>query len=180
MGSETYGNELQDRDKRFAGLGKGGRSSAGALSRSERREHVQKLKAYSLFARCDAEDLDAVVQIARPFSFPSGWAMVRESTPADACFVIDAGNAQVIRDGERIAELGAGDVVGEMAVLTGSLRRATVTSTTRITGLRVENEAFTALLEQRPRLLEALRGEFRARTAAPRVQHRPRPALATD
>jgi len=56
-------------------------------------------------------------------------------------------------------------------VLTGDLRRATVTSTTRLRGLRVDNDELTALFGRRPQLLSVLRGAYEARTP---VAHRQR------
>lgn len=144
-------------------------------SRRERRDLVDQLAGFDFFERCDRHDLAALVDVSSYFAVPAGWALMLETTPADSCYAITSGSAHVYRDRMRVAALGAGSIVGEMAVLTGALRRATVTSSTPLRGLRVDNEALEALFAQRPSLLAALRGAYESRVA---VAHR-RPLRAS-
>ena len=139
-------------------------STAPKLSKPERRELVRTLAGHEFFARCSTDDLGALVDAGGPFVIPPNWALMLENTPAHCCYAITEGRADVFVDRVRIAELGPGDIVGEMAVLTGDLRRATVTSTTRLRGLRVDNAPLIALFDRRPELLGALRGAYEART----------------
>jgi CRP-like cAMP-binding protein len=136
------------------------------LSKQEKRELVQTLGNHCFFTRCSAEDLGALVEAGGRFAVPANWPLMLEQTPADTCYAITEGTARVFVDRVQIAELGPGDIVGEMAVLTGELRRATVTSNTRLRGLRIANEDLTALFERRPQLLTVLRGAYEARTPA--------------
>jgi CRP-like cAMP-binding protein len=61
-----------------------------------------------------------------------------------------------------IATLGAGDVVGEMTLLAGGQRRATVSSVSPVRGLRIENDVLTELLGKRPQLRQAFDAVYRA------------------
>lgn len=147
-------------------------------SRSERRELLEQLAGFPFFERCAPRDLAALVEVSSYFAVPAGWALMHETTPADCCYAITSGTARVFRERTQIAELGVGAIVGEMAVLTGTLRRATVTSKAPLRGLRVDNEALEALFRQRPALLAALRGAYESRVA--KAHRRPlRIALAT-
>lgn len=132
-------------------------------SRHERRQLVEQLAGFQFFERCAHRDLAALVDVSSYFAVPAGWALMHETTPADSCYAITSGTARVFRARRQIAELGVGAIVGEMAVLTGTLRRATVTSTTPLRGLRVDNDALEALFGKRPALLAALRGAYESR-----------------
>lgn len=133
---------------------------------SERRELVAKLSGYSTFANCGRDDIAALVDAGGPFSLPAGWPLVQEGIPADACYVLTTGTALVFHQREQIAELKEGDLVGEMALLGGGQRRATVTSSSRVSGLRVENEALRPVLQKHPKLADAFRAVYDAHTAA--------------
>jgi CRP-like cAMP-binding protein len=124
------------------------------------RELISTLGGYATFADCSKDDVKALVEAGGPFSLPSGWPLVQEGIPADACYVLTEGTALVFHQREQIAELGPGDLVGELALLGGGQRRATVTSSSRVTGLRIENEALRALLDKRPKLEAAFRDVY--------------------
>jgi CRP/FNR family cyclic AMP-dependent transcriptional regulator len=142
-------------------------------SRNEKREILAQVRMFDLFDQCSKSDLEALIDVSGRFAVPAGWPLMLETTPADACFAITSGEAAVFRGRERIATLSAGHVVGEMAVLTGTLRRATVTSTTPLRGLRVDNEALERLFAQRPALLTAMRYQYEQRVrVSPKVRLR--------
>jgi CRP-like cAMP-binding protein len=163
------------RDARMAGYAPVSRAKEPKLSRGERRELADALSEYEMFEKCDMADVEALVKRGQPFSFPAGRAIVTENTPADACYIVTGGSATVYRERDPIAELGAGAVIGEMAVLTGKLRRATVTTNTRTHGLVVDNDALLDLLTSRHSLLSALRSVFASRAAAAGKEYVPEP-----
>jgi CRP-like cAMP-binding protein len=132
----------------------------------EKRELVNKLNGYPTFAQCDRDDIGALVDAGGPFALPAGWPLVQEGIPADACYVLTDGTARVFHEREQIAELGPGDLVGEMALLGGGQRRATVTSSSRVTGLRIENDALRPVLQKHPKLAEAFRAVYDAHSAS--------------
>lgn len=171
---------LHDKDRRFAGLARTGRGSKAShgIPKAQRREFARELSGYPLFSRCSPADLDALISHCQQFALPANWLMIKEATPADACYVIISGDARVVRGGEAVADLKRGDVVGEMAVLTGALRRASVSTLTRVTGLRVSNDELVRLFHERPSLLEAMRHEFQVRSARASRAFRPVPLVA--
>ena len=132
----------------------------------ERRELVEALSKYATFADCERGDVEALVDAGGPFALPAGWPLVQEGIPADACYVLTSGSARVFHQREQVAEIGEGDLVGEMAFFDGGQRQATVTSSSRVTGLRVENDALRPLLQQRPKLADAFRAVYTAHHAA--------------
>ncbi|MBN9619662.1 MAG: cyclic nucleotide-binding domain-containing protein [Actinobacteria bacterium] len=131
----------------------------------DKRELIQQISAYPTFANCDRADIAALVDAGGPFSLPAGWPLVQEGIPADACYVLTSGSALVFHQRQQIAELGEGALVGEMALLDGGRRQATVTSASRVAGLRIDYERLRPLLEKRPQLAEAFRAVYVAHSS---------------
>lgn len=132
----------------------------------DKRQLVNTLSGYKTFAECSRADVTALVEAGGPFSLPPGWPLVQEGIPADACYVLTEGEARVFHQREQIAELGPGELVGEMALLGGGQRRATVTSSSRVAGLRIENEKLRPLLEKHPKLADAFRAVYDAHSSS--------------
>jgi CRP/FNR family cyclic AMP-dependent transcriptional regulator len=128
----------------------------------EKRELVAQLSGYATFAKCDRDDVAALVEAGAHFTLPAGWPLVQEGIPADSCYVLTDGTALVFHQREQIAELGPGDLVGEMALLGGGQRRATVTSSSRVAGLRIDNEALRPVLDKHPKLADAFKAVYDA------------------
>jgi CRP-like cAMP-binding protein len=78
--------------------------------------------------------------------------LVREGEAGHEAFVIMEGSATVTRKGETIAQLGVGDVVGELAPLTGGNRTATVVADTPMELLVIGQREFAGLLDEVPGL----------------------------
>jgi CRP/FNR family cyclic AMP-dependent transcriptional regulator len=91
-----------------------------------------QLKRIPLFADASDEELAKVATFAQAKEVPEGEEVVSEGGFSRELLAIEEGSAEVTRDGERIAELGPGDVFGEAGMLDDELRSATVTSTSRM------------------------------------------------
>lgn len=83
---------------------------------------------------------------------PAGTALATEGQVGREVMLITKGSAVVSRDGEIIAEVGPGDVIGERAVVTSEPRNATVMTTTTMTALVFTALEFRSLLHQSGRL----------------------------
>ncbi len=132
---------------------------------NDKRELISALRGYETFADCDKADIEALVEAGGPFSLPAGWPLVQEGIPADAVYVLTEGEARVFHQREEIATIGVGDLVGEMALLKGGQRKATVTSASRVAGLRVEYDKLKPVLAKRPKLASAFDAVYAAHSA---------------
>lgn len=135
------------------------------MPHNDRRQTARQLAALPSFEGCTAKDLDDLARHSHHSSVPAGWPLIHQDTPADACYVILNGSARVAVDGVDVAELGAGAVVGEMALATGRLRNATVTSSSPLDLLHIDVTQFRSLLERRPALRASLLARLAAATA---------------
>ncbi|HEX5502355.1 MAG TPA: cyclic nucleotide-binding and patatin-like phospholipase domain-containing protein, partial [Thermomicrobiales bacterium] len=109
-----------------------------------------------LFAGLDAAALAEIERRLRPRRFAAREALCREGDPGDSLFVIQGGVARVLVGGAAVARLRRGDVVGEMALVTGEPRSATVVAATPVDALELGREAFAALLARHPAVLANL------------------------
>ncbi len=93
---------------------------------------ASQLKRIPLFSDASDEELKQVAAFAQSKEIPEGEEIVSEGGFSRELLAIEEGTAEVTRDGERLADLGPGDVFGEAGMLDDSMRSATVTSTSRM------------------------------------------------
>ena len=132
---------------------------------NDRQAIVAELRTFAAFAACSKDDLDALVAQAAEFAVPAHWSLLHQDIPAHSLYIIREGSATVFDGRREIASLAQGDVIGEMAFLTGSRRTATVSSITRLSGLRIGYRALHRLVTERPQLAEALWSVYDTRVA---------------
>jgi signal-transduction protein with cAMP-binding, CBS, and nucleotidyltransferase domain len=120
-------------------------------------ELVVELPAFTLLP----DEVRALVaESFEPVSYPFGAAIVREGDEADAFYVLAAGSARVVKQGEHGDEvplnvLRRGDSFGEMALLADTVRLATVRASSPVQALRLGRSVFTALTRSHPQVREA-------------------------
>ena len=126
----------------------------------------QLLRDVPLFAHCTKRELAAIAAEADELELPAGAELTREGAPGREFVVLARGAAKVTRKGRVLNRLGSGDFLGEIALLSGGTRTATVTTTEPSVVLVLTDRAFRRVAERNPsvnaRLVEAL---------AERLQH---------
>ncbi|MGN6162204.1 MAG: cyclic nucleotide-binding domain-containing protein [Marmoricola sp.] len=110
----------------------------------------------SRFERLDQHDLVKVVNAGTYVRLPANWSLIWERTPADKAYLIVSGEVSVRRAGEEIARLGAGDVIGEMAIVAHKLRNASVVSLTPLEVIHFTADALDRIRAEVPAFDEAL------------------------
>jgi CRP-like cAMP-binding protein len=109
------------------------------------------LERTPLFAGLDREQLEHVLQVVQRVTIEPGQAVVERGDPGDAMYIIVSGAAEVDVGG-RFHRLERGDFFGEMAVLAGKPREATVKVVERVEALRIPADEFQAFLHDNPRV----------------------------
>ncbi|MDT4943065.1 MAG: family transcriptional regulator, cyclic receptor protein [Pseudonocardiales bacterium] len=135
------------------------------MKSADHRDLARRLAALPAFEGCTEKDLQDLARHSYHSSIPANWPLIHQDTPADACYVILNGTAIVRIDGNEVATIGNGSIVGEMALATGRLRNATVTSTEPLDLLHLDVAQFRALLDRRPTLRASLLARLTAATA---------------
>jgi CRP-like cAMP-binding protein len=138
----------------------------------EVREILEKLGRVSLFRALPPGDIQAVVPHVDTVDYPQGAQIFAEGDVGDALYLIEQGEVDLFArsgsDGarapsivdqsaqERIARLGPGEAFGEMALLTGEPRSATVVAASPVSLFRVPKDHFDALVAVSPGLSQAI------------------------
>lgn len=91
-----------------------------------------RLKKMELFSTLSEEELDQVAELAEEMSVEEGTELIVDNTTAYRLLAIEEGTARVDRDGETVATLSAGEVVGETGLLGRARRNAAVVATSPI------------------------------------------------
>jgi len=119
-------------------------------------KRVEELARASRFKDFSDADISAIVEAATYHTVPDGWAIIAESTPADKAYLILSGTVSIRRGGEEIAQAGAGDIVGEMALVDHKLRSATVIALTPLEVLNFTSENVEELQAKIPTFRDAI------------------------
>lgn len=125
------------------------------------------LRSLPLFADCGPEELKAADSLATRLRLKNGRVLLREGGTDRQLLIIVEGQVGVCRGEESpLAVLSAGDFVGEMAMLTGERRSATVTALTPIEVLVCNDREFATLIERAPSVRDKLIAAAAERIAA--------------
>lgn len=130
---------------------------------------VAVLEATGLFAAASRPVLERLAAETSEISVSAGHVVIREGDAADALYVLKRGEVDVQAGARKLATLPAGSWFGELGLLEGVARTATVRTTSPSTLLRVDGEAFVGALSAAPLTSTALEGA-RARFIAVRGQ----------
>jgi hypothetical protein len=146
------------------------RTIAAARDRDELASlSARSLDSIPLFSGIPRDELVSVLTSVRPARVPAGQVVVREGDPGDTLYLIVQGTLRVStrgQDGEDVAlaALGAGDFFGEVALLTGRPRTATVSALTETELLALDRSTVDRLRAKHPQI-EASLAEFHRRRA---------------
>jgi CRP-like cAMP-binding protein len=120
------------------------------MNRAVGAAQIDSLRSVPLFAELDDAELQTVARSMHEANVPPGGIVTLEGGPADGFFVIETGEAEVAVQGERRGTLQPGDHFGEIALLMGSDRTATVTARTDLRCYALTPWDFRALVESNP------------------------------
>src|SRR4051794_11234448 len=98
--------------------------------RTKDRDAITCIRSLTVFSGCSDEELGVARSLMTPVHVPAGTTLITEHEPGRECFIIQSGVAIVAQGGVPVAHLGPGEVVGEMALIDGAPRTATVCAET--------------------------------------------------
>ena len=116
----------------------------------------QTLAGIPIFSECTRKELKAISKLVTPVNIPAGKVLVKEGDPGREFMIIVSGTATVKRNGRKIATLGAGDFFGELAVLAGVPRTATVIADVDMTIEAMNRQEFSSLLDESPAMAKKI------------------------
>ena len=111
---------------------------------------VELLRKVNLFDGLAANELERVAEVCKRAEFPEGANIVTQGERSARLYVMTAGTADVCVHGKKVSEIGPGDYFGEIAVIDGQPRAASVTATSPVSALSLANFNVKALLRSMP------------------------------
>ena len=108
------------------------------------------LRSIALFDSLPSQARAAIARHADELDVSEGTELARQGDFAYEFFVIEEGSAEVLRDGERIAELGPGDFLGEMGIVGKVVRNATVRTTSPARVIVMSEQDFRSMARTNP------------------------------
>jgi len=122
--------------------------------------------AESFFDTFTPQEVARISAAGTAVKVPEGWSPIWERTPADKAYIVLSGKVSVRQGGQEIAQLGAGDIVGEAAILNHSLRTASIVALTPLELIHFTSESVRRLCEEIPAFDRALRAAAEERLGA--------------
>lgn len=127
---------------------------------------TSRLAKVPIFSECTKRELTIIGRAAKEVSHAEGTVIAREGERGVGLFLILEGQCKVTIGGKTKAKLGPGDFFGEVALLDGGPRTATVTALTPVRLVGITGWVFRGLLMEHPTIalktLEAVAGRLRA------------------
>lgn len=111
-----------------------------------------QLASMDFFRGLSRADIKKVRRLMTPTTIKAGKEFITEGAPGRQAFLVLSGRATVRRGSKILTVVGPGDFLGEMSVLTGDHRTATVTADTDLEVEVLNRREFASLLEEQPKL----------------------------
>jgi CRP/FNR family transcriptional regulator, cyclic AMP receptor protein len=117
---------------------------------------IATLRAVPLFSSLSDKDLKAILEIAKEVSLEPGHTIVEQEASAVGFHLILEGEAEISVSGRHVATYGPGDYFGEVSLIDGRPRTATVKTKTAMRSLVVPSWSFNGLLDKYPAIAREL------------------------
>jgi len=130
-----------------------------------RSDKVELLKTVHLFSSLSKRELDELAKRTDEVTVQAGTDLARQGSPGNQLFIVLSGAVAVRRNNRRVATLGKGEFVGEMSLLDGGPRSATLHTTDETALLVMSRQDFSQALDLMPsvarKILSGMSGRLR-------------------
>jgi CRP/FNR family transcriptional regulator, cyclic AMP receptor protein len=134
-------------------------------------ELIDRLRSVAIFRGLDEKELHRIAEVGKEVHFDTGKVVAQQDGGAAGFHLIMDGQVSIVVDGHERARLGSGKYFGEMSLLDGLPRSATVKAEELTTTFSLTSWQFLPLLDEYPSISRALLVELCARLR--RVEHDP-------
>jgi CRP/FNR family cyclic AMP-dependent transcriptional regulator len=108
---------------------------------------IDRMRTVPLFRGMSTSDLETVADRASETTFGDGQTVTREGEPGDTFYIVTDGRLQVSQHGKVVGEMGPGDFLGEISLVDGRPRTATVTAVGPVEALVIRRADFLEMIE---------------------------------
>lgn len=125
---------------------------ARARARGRQSELTDLLRTVPIFSACTNKELSSIAAIVKEVEFPAGTMICKEGETGVGMHVVREGETRVQIGGRTRRRLGPGAFFGEIALLDGGPRTATVVAETPVKTLAIPSWSFKAVIKSQPTL----------------------------
>ncbi|HET6712382.1 MAG TPA: cyclic nucleotide-binding domain-containing protein [Actinomycetota bacterium] len=125
---------------------------------------AKDLEAVPLFAGLSKRERQHVASYADVVDLPTGYHLCDQGAFAHEFFVLLEGDVEVTQDGRHLTDLGPGDFFGEVALIEGDRRTASVVASTPITAIVMHQRDFDSMQRELPHVAEKIHEAVHARS----------------
>jgi len=129
----------------------------GRRRTARNKQLVEHLAKSEVFRSIPPDHINLLVEKLRPVAFIPREVIFTEGSNGDRLYIIDEGEIELKRGGDLLGKFGAGNILGEIALLTGGPRTASATSLTATTALELTKEEFDHICQSAPDIGDAVR-----------------------
>jgi CRP/FNR family cyclic AMP-dependent transcriptional regulator len=115
-------------------------------------DKLKALAAVPLFADLSKKELESAARFVTEGSAPEGTPIVTQGEIGREAMILMSGSAVVRRNNRKVAEIGPGAIIGEMALVDQIPRNATVVATSDVELLVMDAREFTSLISNQPKV----------------------------
>jgi len=178
-----YRSDFDDLVNRYPAISVGlSKELSERLAEMDRRFTESHLRGLKLLADLSSAQLQDISHRLKPVRFRQAETIVQEGQPGDEMYFIESGQVRVLRaygaETLVLAEMGAGDLFGEMALLTGKPRSATVTALTDVNLWAMGQSDFDEVMSSNPNMALALSRLLSDRLSSTDTRILQQPAMA--
>jgi CRP-like cAMP-binding protein len=139
-------------------------------------QETEVLRRVPFFAEIEPAKLKLLAFMSERVTFDDGKILCRQGDPGDAAYLIIDGEVDIVLEGPAgpitVATLGANEIVGDMAILTGAPRAATMRAKGRLVALRIAKDPFMRMVREFPNMAVSIMQELAHRVEATNNQLR--------
>lgn len=137
-------------------------------------EKQQRLAGLAMFKGADAKALRHLAGAADEVTVEAGDTLIREGTANQELYIFETGGAKVEIDGKHVADIPAGELIGELGYFVRTPPSATVTAVEESVVLVIPYNRFAEILDDNPQLVRAIAVDLAERLHAmdERLQHK--------
>jgi CRP/FNR family transcriptional regulator, cyclic AMP receptor protein len=125
----------------------------------------RRLNDVPLFADLSKKERAQIASCADEVDVAAGKELVHEGAYSYEFFVIEDGEAEVLRHDEHLADIGPGDFFGEMGILGHAQRNATVVARSPLTAIVITDRGLRKMEREMPHLADRLKAKVEERTS---------------
>jgi CRP-like cAMP-binding protein len=125
-----------------------------------------RIQAISFFRDADKKALEHLESAADEVNVPAGHTLIAQGHMHNEGMIVEQGTAEVVIDGNVVAEIGEGQIIGELALLAPGPATATVRAKSDMTLLVIPFNRFDQIMDDNPAMVKAIAQELAGRLRA--------------